>query len=149
MCSLAALLYNFTLHRKVATMENPSPVLSKVVASVSLLLWMSIVFGGIFHRFPGIRQGLERLSSVHIAHSIQSIPFLTEFSESVLAYPIVLSLHLTCIAFFGGMILMTNLRLLGLTFKSLTITQDGDQLPSLEARGRSHHDCRGRAAGNL
>jgi len=60
---------------------------------------------------------------VNIAHSIQSIGFLSDFSESVLAYPIVLSTHLTCIAFFGGMILMTNLRLLGLTFKSLTITE--------------------------
>jgi hypothetical protein len=58
-----------------------------------------------------------------IAHSIQSIDFLTRFSESVLAYPIVLSIHLTCIALFGGMILMTNLRLLGLTFKSVTITE--------------------------
>jgi hypothetical protein len=59
---------------------------------------------------------------VTIAHSIESIDFLTRFSESVLAYPIVLSIHLTCIALFGGMILMTNLRLLGLTFKSVTIT---------------------------
>ena len=58
-----------------------------------------------------------------IAHSIQSIPFLSNFSESVLAYPIVMSIHLLCIAFFGGMILVTNLRLLGLTFKSLTITE--------------------------
>ena len=58
-----------------------------------------------------------------IAHSIQSIRFLSDFSESVLAYPIVLSIHLTCIALFGGMILVTNLRLLGLTFKSLTITE--------------------------
>ena len=57
-----------------------------------------------------------------IAHSIQSIGFLTAFSESVLAYPIVLSIHLACIALFGGMILATDLRLLGLTFKSLTIT---------------------------
>lgn len=57
-----------------------------------------------------------------IAHSIQSIGFLSDFSESVLAYPIVLSIHLTCIALFGGMILMTNLRLLGLNFKGLTIT---------------------------
>lgn len=57
------------------------------------------------------------------AHSIQSIDFLTAFSESVLAYPIVLSIHLACIALFGGMILMTNLRLLGVTFKSLTITE--------------------------
>lgn len=58
-----------------------------------------------------------------IAHSIQSIGFLTDFSESVLVYPIVLSIHLTCIALFGGMILMTNLRLLGLTFKTVTITE--------------------------
>ncbi len=60
---------------------------------------------------------------MNIAHSIQSIGFLTDFSESVLVYPIVLCIHLTCIALFGGMILMTNLRLLGLTFKSLTITE--------------------------
>src|ERR1700675_4722423 len=43
----AALIYNFTVHRKVATMENPPPVLSKVVAILSLLLWVSVVFGGI------------------------------------------------------------------------------------------------------
>jgi hypothetical protein len=48
---LAALLYNFTIHRKVAAMENPSPVLSKVVATVSLLLWVSVVFGGLFVTF--------------------------------------------------------------------------------------------------
>jgi hypothetical protein len=60
---------------------------------------------------------------VNIAHSIQSIGWLSDFSESVLAYPIVLSIHLTCIALFGGMILMTDLRLLGLTFKSVTITE--------------------------
>lgn len=58
-----------------------------------------------------------------IAQSLESIGFLNEFSESVLVYPIVLSTHLTCIALIGGMILMTNLRLLGLTFKSLTITE--------------------------
>lgn len=48
---LAALIYNFTIHRKVATMESPPPVLSKLVAMVSLLLWVSIVFGGIFTGF--------------------------------------------------------------------------------------------------
>jgi len=48
---IAALIYNFTFHRKVATMENPSPVLSKSVASVSLLLWVAVVFGGIFTGF--------------------------------------------------------------------------------------------------
>jgi uncharacterized protein DUF6644 len=60
---------------------------------------------------------------VSIAQTLESIGFLSDFSESVLAYPIVLSTHLTCIALFGGMILVTNLRLLGLTFRSLTITQ--------------------------
>jgi hypothetical protein len=48
---LAALIYNFTVHRKVATMENPPPAMSKLVAIVSLLLWVLIVFGGIFTGF--------------------------------------------------------------------------------------------------
>ena len=47
----AALIYNFTIHRKVAKMENPPPLLSKLVATVSLLLWVSVVFGGIFTGF--------------------------------------------------------------------------------------------------
>ena len=58
-----------------------------------------------------------------IAQSLENIGFLTRFAESVLAYPIVLSIHLTDIALFGGMILMTNLRLLGLTFNGVSITQ--------------------------
>jgi hypothetical protein len=60
---------------------------------------------------------------VNIAHSIQSIGWLSDFAESTWPYPVVLSIHLSCIALFGGMILMTNLRLLGLTFKSVTITE--------------------------
>jgi hypothetical protein len=48
---IAALIYNFTVHRRVATMEPSPPVLSKVVAAVSLLLWVSIVFSGIFTGF--------------------------------------------------------------------------------------------------
>jgi hypothetical protein len=48
-----------------------------------------------------------------IAESIQSIGFLTDFRESALVYPVVMSTHLACIAVFGGMILMTDLRLLG------------------------------------
>jgi uncharacterized membrane protein (UPF0136 family) len=48
---LAAVIYNFTFHRKVATRENPPPVLSRIVAIVSLLLWVLIVFGGIFTGF--------------------------------------------------------------------------------------------------
>jgi hypothetical protein len=60
---------------------------------------------------------------VDISHSLESIQFLSDFADSVLVYPIVLSTHLTCIALFGGMILATNLRLLGITFKNVTITE--------------------------
>ncbi len=48
---VAALIYNFTIHRKVETMEYPTAMLSKLVATVSLLLWVSIVFGGIYTGF--------------------------------------------------------------------------------------------------
>jgi hypothetical protein len=48
---IAALIYNFTIHRKVATMENASPALSKLVAIISLVLWVLVVFGGIFTGF--------------------------------------------------------------------------------------------------
>jgi hypothetical protein len=47
----AALIYNFTVHRKVAAMENPPFIMRKVVASLSLLLWVAVVFGGIFTGF--------------------------------------------------------------------------------------------------
>jgi len=58
-----------------------------------------------------------------ISESIQSIDFLTAIRESALVYPIILGTHLTCIAVFGGMILMTDLRLLGFCLKNLTITE--------------------------
>ncbi len=48
---LVALIWNFTIHRKVATMDTAPPALSKGVAIVSLLLWVAIVFGGIFTGF--------------------------------------------------------------------------------------------------
>jgi len=47
----AAVIYNFTIHRRVATIDDPSPALSRVVAGLSLLLWVLIVFGGIFTGF--------------------------------------------------------------------------------------------------
>ena len=48
---LAALIFNFTLHRKVAKMEKPPARLSKSVAIVSLILWAAVVFGGLFVGF--------------------------------------------------------------------------------------------------
>lgn len=46
-----AILYNFTIHRKIATSPTASPGMRKLVAAGSLLLWVSIVFGGIFIAF--------------------------------------------------------------------------------------------------
>jgi len=48
---VAALIYNFTIHRMVASSPTASPGLSKLVALISLLLWVGIVFGGIFIAF--------------------------------------------------------------------------------------------------
>jgi len=48
-----------------------------------------------------------------IGQSVQDIAVFTAVRESRLVYPIVLSTHLACIAIFGGLILITNLRLLG------------------------------------
>lgn len=45
-----------------------------------------------------------------------------DFSGSPHAYPIVLAIHLTCIAFFGGIVLLTNIRLLGWTSRGLPIS---------------------------
>jgi uncharacterized protein DUF6644 len=59
---------------------------------------------------------------VSIAESIQSIGFLTELRESALVYPIIMSTHLACIAVFGGMILMTDMRLLGLAMTDRSVT---------------------------
>jgi hypothetical protein len=55
-------------------------------------------------------------------HSLQSIGFLAAFRGSAIVYPIVMSTHLACIAVFGGMILMTDLRLLGWALKDYSVS---------------------------
>jgi hypothetical protein len=47
---LVAILYNYTVHRKVA-MANASPGVNKLVGAVSLALWVSVVAGGLFIAF--------------------------------------------------------------------------------------------------
>jgi hypothetical protein len=54
-CLLLAIVFNYTIHRKIARSDTPPPH-SKLVASVSLVLWGSVVFGGIFIAF--INEGL-------------------------------------------------------------------------------------------
>ena len=47
----AAILFNYTIHRKVAKSDSSSQAVRVVTAVVSLLLWISVVFGGLFIAF--------------------------------------------------------------------------------------------------
>jgi hypothetical protein len=47
----AAILYNYTIHRKVAQSDTSSQGVRIAVAVVSLALWISVVFGGLFIAF--------------------------------------------------------------------------------------------------
>jgi hypothetical protein len=47
---LIAIVYNYTVHRKVAK-SGTSPGVSKIVGIVSLALWISVVAGGLFIAF--------------------------------------------------------------------------------------------------
>jgi uncharacterized protein DUF6644 len=55
------------------------------------------------------------------AQWIQATAFFTALRGSANVYPIVMSLHMIGIAFFGGMILMTDMRLLGLAMRKRSI----------------------------
>jgi hypothetical protein len=50
---------------------------------------------------------------LELFHWLQSLDFMTFIRESGLTYPVIMSTHLACIAVFGGMIVITDLRLLG------------------------------------
>ena len=54
---------------------------------------------------------------------LQSADTATALRESALVYPIVMTGHLAGMALFGGMIFMTDMRLLGLAMKSYSITE--------------------------
>jgi hypothetical protein len=47
---LIAIIYNYTIHRKVV-LSGASPGVNKVVGIVSLALWVSVVAGGLFIAF--------------------------------------------------------------------------------------------------
>jgi hypothetical protein len=63
------------------------------------------------------------MTTGEIAQAIQNIPLFTAIRESGLAYPIILSTHLSCIAVFGGLILMSDLRLLGLALTNVPVSE--------------------------
>jgi hypothetical protein len=47
---LAAIIYNYTIHRRVVR-RDASPFIGKLVGAVSLALWSSLVFAAIFIAF--------------------------------------------------------------------------------------------------
>jgi hypothetical protein len=47
----AAIIFNYTIHRKVAQSDSSSQAVRVVTAVVSLALWISVVFGGLFIAF--------------------------------------------------------------------------------------------------
>jgi uncharacterized membrane protein len=63
------------------------------------------------------------LSLYSICDSIENSGLLTDVRETPWVYPIIMSIHMVCIAVFGGMILMTDVRLLGLGFKDKTVAE--------------------------
>jgi hypothetical protein len=57
-----------------------------------------------------------------ISQAIQDTALFSAMRESAMVYPIVLSTHLTCIAIFGGLILATDLRLLGIALTNVPVS---------------------------
>lgn len=68
------------------------------------------------------------MSIAELSHQIQSIGFLTYIRESGYTYPMILATHLTAICVFGGLILMTDLRILGLAMREISVTDVVGQL---------------------
>ncbi len=62
------------------------------------------------------------------AQWVQATAFFTALRGSWYVYPAVMSTHLLGIALFGGMVLLTNLRLLGWALRDRSVTDVVDQL---------------------
>ena len=67
--------------------------------------------------------------------ALQSLSFAQALRESALVYPIIMSLHLTGMGLFGGMIAMTDLRILGLAFKGTPVADVHNQLRAFKHLG--------------
>ena len=62
------------------------------------------------------------------AQWLQSTIFFRDLRESWYVYPTVMSIHLLAIALFGGMVLFTNLRLLGWAMRDRTVSDVIEQM---------------------
>lgn len=70
-----------------------------------------------------------------LAQWIQSTIFFRDLRESWYVYPTVMSLHLLGIALFGGMVLLTDMRLLGLAMRDRSVSDVVGQFRVLKRVG--------------
>jgi hypothetical protein len=49
-CLVIAVVFNYTIHRKIAQSDQTG-IVGKLVAVVSILLWVTIIFCGLFYAF--------------------------------------------------------------------------------------------------
>jgi hypothetical protein len=75
------------------------------------------------------------MSILSFCQWLQFTPFFTALRGSWYVYPVVMSCHLTAIALFGGMILMTDLRLLGIAMRQRSLADVAGQLRILKRVG--------------
>lgn len=50
-CLILAVIFNFTIHRRVALQARSASVATRLAGAASLLLWVGVVFGGVFYSF--------------------------------------------------------------------------------------------------
>lgn len=68
------------------------------------------------------------MSVLTFAQWVQSTGWATAIRGSWYVYPVILSLHMCAIAFFGAMIAITDLRLLGIVMRQRPVSEVIDQL---------------------
>ena len=117
-CLIAAITFNYTIHRKVESgpaFRPPGadwqPAFRWVCGSPSFL------GGSSSHSSRTASTEPSKPMILSFLEWLQNVPFFAELRGSAYAYPIVLALHLTFISLFAGMLLATDLRLLGWTLQ--------------------------------
>lgn len=75
------------------------------------------------------------MSLLEFCQWLQSTQLFTAVRQSWYVYPIIMSIHLAGIGLFGGMIVMTDLRLLGVTMRSYPVSDVIGQFRGLKRLG--------------
>ncbi len=75
------------------------------------------------------------MSLLSFAQWVQGTDFFTFLRQSWYVYPIILTTHIVAIAMSGGMILIVDLRLLGVAMRNWSVTDVVDQLRILKRIG--------------